>query len=147
MKTIRVKFEHVHLSSQESKLLGMVMAESTEMSHTQAQRVSAAGHTFDANQFMRRVAAFMGGDVMDWDKVGRVAARRLRRTPTVDFLLGPLAVQVKQRTRSAPLRLNKAGKVTHLKRLDEKEREEIKDETTINVQKVPSEEGACLNQC
>jgi len=48
------------LKGAESKLLGTVVTMSSELSHIQAQRVSSSGKTFDSQQFMRRVAAFMG---------------------------------------------------------------------------------------
>lgn len=87
---------------------------------TRTRRVGA--DAFDMDDYLHRVAQYMGGHVVsgsdqrraaqdvaaeavatgdrelwDWEKLGRVAAQHTRRAPIPDFLLGPLHVVPKHR--------------------------------------------------
>src|SRR5271170_7611782 len=65
---------------------------------------------FNLDEYVSKLVSFMGGqhytaatqhtdrgETMDWAAIGRVAMRISRRPPTIDFMLGPLAVEKKER--------------------------------------------------
>lgn len=65
---------------------------------------------FNIDEYVNKIVTFMGGrhyrhgtqdpdreDSMDWSAIGRVAMRISRRPPTMDFMLGPLAAEKKER--------------------------------------------------
>ena len=90
----------------DSKLL----ATTAELAKLKARNMSLGDAAFSIDEYVGKVVSFMGGqhytdatsnadrgDTMDWAAIGRVAMRISRRPPTIDFMLGPLAVEKKER--------------------------------------------------
>jgi non-structural maintenance of chromosomes element 4 len=90
----------------DSKLL----VTTSELAKTKARNMSLGDAAFNIDEYVSKLVSFMGGqhytqatqnvdrgDTMDWAAIGRVAMRISRRPPTIDFMLGPLSVEKKER--------------------------------------------------
>ncbi|RKO83754.1 Nse4 C-terminal-domain-containing protein [Blyttiomyces helicus] len=95
-------------NTQDAALDSRLLVTTADIAFQRARRMKVDGAAFDINDFASKVMAKLnasdgdgrgadGDGVLDWDAVGRIAARRLRRSVVCDFMLGPLAVQHKKR--------------------------------------------------
>jgi hypothetical protein len=90
----------------DSKLL----VNTSELAKFKARNMNLGDAAFNIDEYVGKVVSLMGGqhysentqnadrgDTMDWAAIGRVAMRISRRPPTIDFMLGPLAAEKKER--------------------------------------------------
>ena len=71
--------------------------------------MSLGDAAFNVDEYVAKLVSYMGGrhnigrdakdrdDAMDWSRLGRVASGICHRPPTIDFMLGPLSVEKKER--------------------------------------------------
>ncbi|KAI3628204.1 hypothetical protein CBS14141_002205 [Malassezia furfur] len=137
---------------------------------TRTRRIGA--DAFDMDDYMHRVAQFIGGHVVsgrrnargdddalasgdtelwDWDKLGSVAAQYTRRAPIPEFLLGPLQVVPKHRKAARTTRLEADAEQAAPQQLDARDITQSENETSRMVldiasrlEAVSGEEGVCL---
>jgi hypothetical protein len=99
----------------ESVLDTKTLASMSEMGARMAKKMKLNADAFDTHELMSRLARFLGGQAAPlrpanddsddeedleqwkWDKLGRTASAVSRRAVTLDFMLGPLETQPKQR--------------------------------------------------
>ncbi|KAG0377985.1 nuclear protein [Mortierella sp. AD032] len=126
-----------HEATLDAKLL--VMSADLGVQKSKQLRMGQGG--FDENEYITRLINKLGGyeidndqQAMDWTKVGKIAMRWSRKVPTMDFMLGPVAVEHKTRTMSQRTRVVRDPKA--MKKPQELREEDIarqENETTKNV--------------
>lgn len=135
---------------------------------TRTRRVGA--DAFDMDDYMHRVAQFIGGhavsgrrrgeddafvsadmELWDWEKLGSVAAQYTRRVPVPDFMLGPLQVMPKHRKAARTTRLDVGAEHSAPQQLAPSDIEQSENETSrmvldiaTRLEAVSGEEGICL---
>lgn len=135
---------------------------------TRTRRVGA--DAFDMDDYLHRVAQFIGGHVVsgrrtrdedalasgdtelwDWDKLGAVAAQYTRRAPIPEFMLGPLQVVPKHRKAARTARLDTDAEHVAPQQLAASDITQSENETSRMVLDIASrleeasgEEGICL---
>jgi len=93
-----------------ANLDSFLLVKTSELAKTKAANMSLGDAAFNIDDYVGKIISFMGGqhysettrevdrgDTMDWAAIGRVAMRISRRPPTIDFMLGPLAAEKKER--------------------------------------------------
>ncbi|KAI0797808.1 Nse4 C-terminal-domain-containing protein [Abortiporus biennis] len=132
-----------------------LLLKASEASAQKARAMKSGTGSFDIDDFVAKLVMFMGGapninlheddddeDVMEpddntplkWEKIGRKALAKSHRVPAIDFMLGPLSIEQKQRVAGKRQRLE-------VNKADEKKPQEItedditrsENETTKNV--------------
>eukprot|EP00112_Aurelia_sp_Birch-Aquarium-sp1_P005800 Seg1658.10 transcript_id=Seg1658.10/GoldUCD/mRNA.D3Y31 product="Non-structural maintenance of chromosomes element 4 A" protein_id=Seg1658.10/GoldUCD/D3Y31 len=113
-ETIFDNVRHTREAVLDSSLLLSV----TNLGSEQARQLQTDFVTFDADEFADKLVEFMAPkrlqnlqqgneeedeetkrrklDSLDWKKLGKECAKYFRRAPTVDFMLGPLVIEVPQ---------------------------------------------------
>ncbi|KAJ3081952.1 nuclear protein [Quaeritorhiza haematococci] len=100
-------------TTQEGTLDSKLLVQVAELGSKKAQNMRFDANCFDIDDFVRKAKGMMavgpvnvaededeerqGDRSLDWFALGNVAAKYLLRVPTLDFLLGPLAVEPKVR--------------------------------------------------
>jgi len=134
---------------QEATLDSQFLLLSSDIGALKARAMKADVGGFDVDDFITKLALFMGGrrakgddldddggaDILDWAKIGRKALGRSRKVPGLNFMLGPLAIEQKKRVvvKRARLEKNKEDEVRP-QELNEKDIQKSENETTKNVQ-------------
>lgn len=91
----------------DSKLL----VTTSDLAKHKARNMDFGDAAFNVDDYVTKLVTFMGGrhqvrgqarnradeEDMDWASLGRVAMGICRRPPTMDFLLGPLSVEKKEK--------------------------------------------------
>lgn len=91
----------------DSKLL----VTTSDLAKVKARNMNFGDAAFNIDDYVTKLVTFMGGrhhvrgqarnreddEEMDWTSLGRVALGICRRPPTLDFLLGPLSVEKKEK--------------------------------------------------
>ncbi|KAF9096433.1 nuclear protein [Mortierella sp. AD031] len=126
-----------HEATLDAKLL--VMSADLGVQKSKHLRMGQGG--FDENEYVTRLISKMGGheidndqQTMDWAKVGQIAMRWSRKVPSMDFMLGPMAVEHKTRTMTQRTRVVRDPKA--MRKPQELREEDIarqENETTKNV--------------
>lgn len=120
----------------------------------QAQQLQTHLVTFDSDTFVQKLITFMGGrniaDVsrdddededmpsrsrrppprLDWKKLGQKASVAFRRTPNVDFMLGPLSMEPPRRPTRDTQKKTPQPKPTQLVKPTQLEKVEAREEAT-----------------
>ncbi|EPQ57351.1 hypothetical protein GLOTRDRAFT_38990 [Gloeophyllum trabeum ATCC 11539] len=138
---------------QEATLDSHFLVLASNMGAQKARAMRAGGGAFDAEDFVSKLITFMGGRrlgedqlpgeddedgygdaPLDWDKIGRKALAKSRRVPAMDFMLGPLAIEVKKRNvaKRAKLEKNK-DEERRPQEIHEEDITRSENETTKNV--------------
>ncbi|KAJ7769661.1 Nse4 C-terminal-domain-containing protein [Mycena maculata] len=125
---------------QEATLDSSFFVKTTTINSTKARGLKFGTGSFDVDDLVTRLVAFMGGyrppeDVssdasdieeddspLDWGKIGRRVMAKSRRVPAMGFMLGPLSIEQKQR---AP---NKQRARLEKNKNDERRPQEIREE-------------------
>ncbi|CAG8498434.1 10676_t:CDS:2 [Paraglomus occultum] len=96
------KVKQTHEATLDSRLLVL----SGDLGVQKARLMRVDSNAFDIDDYVAKLVTFMGGrqyddedesPKLDWKALGKVAARYTDRVPTMDFMLGPLSVEQKQR--------------------------------------------------
>ncbi|KAF9911457.1 nuclear protein [Linnemannia zychae] len=126
-----------HEATLDAKLL--VMSADLGVQKSKQLRMGQGG--FDENEYVTRLINRMGGheidndqQTMDWTKVGKIAMKWSRKVPSMDFMLGPVAVEHKTRTIAQRARVVRDPKA--MRKPQELREEDIarqENETTKNV--------------
>ncbi|KAJ7123643.1 Nse4 C-terminal-domain-containing protein [Mycena epipterygia] len=145
-------FEEVK-NTGEAILDSSFLLKTTTINTQKARALKFGTGTFSVDDFVTKLVAFMGGykapqdtsseesDVeeadspLDWERVGRRAMAKSRRVPAMGFMLGPLAIQVKQRApnkRHEKLEKDKKDQ-TRPQEIREEDIARSENETTKNV--------------
>ncbi|KAJ7161159.1 Nse4 C-terminal-domain-containing protein [Mycena filopes] len=148
-------FENVK-DPQEAVLDSSFFVKTSTATTRNARALKFGTGTFNSDDFVTRLIAFMGGykppediasdasDIeedeledapLDWGKVGRRALARSRRVPAMGFMLGPLSLEQKQRTarpKRAKFEKNKNDE-TKPQAIREEDISRSENETTKNV--------------
>ena len=87
-----------------------LLVTTSDLAKTKARNMNLGDAAFNIDEYVGKLVSFMGGqhytnatqnadrgDTMDWAAIGHVAMRISRRPPTIDFMLGPLAAEKKER--------------------------------------------------
>ncbi|KAJ3152025.1 nuclear protein [Geranomyces variabilis] len=95
-----------HEATLDSKLL--IVA--SDIGVQKAHRMRLDGGSFAIDDWIGKLTVKMNGQEgeegddeganLDWHALGKLATRCLSRVPTIDFMLGPLAIEPKQRTQN-----------------------------------------------
>ncbi|KAI9095545.1 Nse4 C-terminal-domain-containing protein [Phlyctochytrium arcticum] len=136
-------------TTHEATLDSRLLVTAAELAVQQAQRMRLDGGSFNIDDWLSKVAGRLtthqpaeqedptdaSANVLNWSEFGDAASTALLRAPTTDFMLGPLAVEVRVRAqakRGARLVVNKEDlrKPQELKEDDFKKQE---NETTTLV--------------
>ncbi|KAJ3040143.1 nuclear protein [Rhizophlyctis rosea] len=104
--------KHVN-TTQEAALDHKTLVDISNAAAKRIKQMRIDGGTFDVDEYLNKVASKMrrqvpvdldedeedvgGRNDLDWFALGRVAGKWLQRAPTMDFLLGPLAVDPKEK--------------------------------------------------
>ncbi|KZV98594.1 hypothetical protein EXIGLDRAFT_727665 [Exidia glandulosa HHB12029] len=147
---------------QEATLDSRIFLNTVSLAGDVAKHNAASSRAFDVDEFVGRLVTFMGGrsagrgrvqdddddeqdedeedprasggEPLAWDKVARRALTMSRRVPAMDFMLGPLAIEVKERVVKKRVAHEK---VTEPERrpqeLKESDIQKSENETTKNV--------------
>ncbi|UZJ53279.1 hypothetical protein CBS101457_002599 [Exobasidium rhododendri] len=75
-------------------------------------------------------------DDWDWESMGRQAAKRTKRASTLDFLLGPLAVEHKKRVIGKRAPMDKSGPIVKPQELNHDDIVKSENETTKMVKSI-----------
>ncbi|CAG8559662.1 7450_t:CDS:2 [Ambispora gerdemannii] len=135
------KVRNTHEAILDSRILVL----SGDLSVQKARRMKVDSNAFDTDDYIAKLVNFMGGEQqtrgeeddghLDWLGLGKVAARHTNRVPSVDFMLGPLSIEQKERVKGkASARIEKDEK--DLKTpisMKERDIERQENETTRNV--------------
>ncbi|KAG8926281.1 nuclear protein [Tulasnella sp. 417] len=108
---------------QEAVLDSRLLSTVSSLSAAKARDLKHDGAAFETDDFIQRLVVFLGkgkadlesvddGDVendniLDWEKLGRLALRRTRRAPGLDFMLGPLNIEQKKKKVGKRAKLDK----------------------------------------
>ncbi|KDQ21921.1 hypothetical protein BOTBODRAFT_123870 [Botryobasidium botryosum FD-172 SS1] len=136
---------------QEATLDSQFLLLSSDIGALKARAMKADVGGFDVDDFITKLALFMGGrrakgddldddggaDILDWAKIGRKALGRSRKVPGLNFMLGPLAIEQKKRVtaKRAKLEKNKEDEVRP-QELNEKDIQRSENETSKNVENI-----------
>ena len=88
-----------------------LLVTTSDLAKIKARNMNLGDAAFNIDEYVSKLVSYMGGrhfrhgtqqdpdreDSMDWAAIGRVAMRISRRPPTLDFMLGPLAGEKKER--------------------------------------------------
>lgn len=95
------------------------MLQNAEMGAAMARAMKHDQDAFDIDNFITELISFMGGTIdgsvedgdadgdLDWNLLGRKCYPFSRRAPALDFMLGPLSIEVKQRKKVVRSKLAK----------------------------------------
>ncbi|KAG9009734.1 nuclear protein [Tulasnella sp. 427] len=111
------------LAPQEAVLDSRLLSTVSALSAAKARDLKHDGAAFETDDFIQRLVTFLGkgkadlesvdeGDlendnILDWEKLGRLALRRSRRAPGLDFMLGPLNIEQKKKKTVKRAKLDK----------------------------------------
>ncbi|THG98480.1 hypothetical protein EW026_g3715 [Hermanssonia centrifuga] len=135
-----------------------------------ARSMKSGGGSFDVDDFVSKLIIFMGGRhsveempeddeyddnddgngaPLDWERIGWKAVAKSHRVPVMDFMLGPLSIEQKQRAVGKRSKLEK-DKGSHKKpqELTEDDITRSENETTKNVanlERILEEQGKPIN--
>ncbi|KAF9545134.1 nuclear protein [Mortierella hygrophila] len=128
----------------EATMDARVLVNAADLGVQKAKQLRMGQGGFDENEYVTRLISKMGGheidneqQAMDWTKVGKIAMKWSRKVPTMDFLLGPMAVEHKTRTMAQRTRVVRDPKA--MRKPQELREEDIarqENETTKNVMQV-----------
>ncbi|CAG8463797.1 6195_t:CDS:2 [Ambispora leptoticha] len=137
------KVRNTHEAILDSRILVL----SADLNVQKARRMKIDNNAFDTDDYIAKLTNFMGEqqtrgedeDVhLDWLGLGKVAARYTNRAPSMDFMLGPLSIEQKERVKGkTPARIEKDEK--DLKTpisMKERDIERQENETTRNVKMI-----------
>ncbi|KAF9926301.1 nuclear protein [Linnemannia zychae] len=126
-----------HEATLDAKLLVI----SAELGVQKSKQLRMGQGGFDENEYVTRLINKMGGhdidndqQAMDWAKIGKLAMKWTRKVPTMDFMLGPMAVEHKTRVVTQRTRVVRDPK--DMRKPQELREEDIarqENETTKNV--------------
>ncbi|KAG0049098.1 nuclear protein [Gryganskiella cystojenkinii] len=129
-----------HEATLDAKLL--VLSADLGMQKAKYLRMGQGG--FDETEYLTKLVNVMGGHEvenddrgLDWAKMGRMAAKWTRKAPTMDFMLGPMAIEHKTRQMKQRTRVVRDPK--DMKKPQELREEDIarqENETTKNVMQI-----------
>ncbi|KAG9299584.1 hypothetical protein G9A89_020755 [Geosiphon pyriformis] len=137
------RVRNTHEATLDSRLLVL----SSDLGVQKARMMKLDHNSFDIDEYIAKVINYnrprkVGGDegqvVVNWSAIGKVAAKFTKRVPTMDFMLGPLSVPQKERTKSKPqIRIEKLQKDLRTPvRMKEVDIERQENETTRNVKMI-----------
>ncbi|ORY92260.1 Nse4 C-terminal-domain-containing protein [Syncephalastrum racemosum] len=129
----------------EATLDSRLLTLAAEIQTQKARNMRLDFQLFSVDEFVTKVASFGSGDLedafeereLDWKKIGMRSATYGKRAHSMDFMLGPLSVEKKQRkiTRSVRLVKNKEDLVQPDK-LEGGDLQQQENETSKNVSKI-----------
>lgn len=135
----------------------------SDMGVVKAKAMKIDGAGFDADDFVAKMVTYIGdragiraqsefspdddeneekdgdgnGSMLDWKKVGILSTRRSRQAPAIDFMLGPLSSEMKQRKKTTRARFEKTKEVERApQQLTEEDIQRSENETTKNVKMI-----------
>ncbi|KAJ7045639.1 Nse4 C-terminal-domain-containing protein [Mycena alexandri] len=125
---------------QEATLDSAFLLMASNMGAQKARAMKSGSGSFDIDDFVSRLVAFMGGAKqlnvddesdgeeaeasgapLEWDRIGRKALAKSRRVPAMGFMLGPLSIEQKKRNVTKRVKFEKD-------KADERKPQEIKEE-------------------
>ncbi|TFL04824.1 Nse4 C-terminal-domain-containing protein [Pterulicium gracile] len=138
---------------QEATLDSAVLLHASAISSEKARSMKSSSGAFDVDDFISRLINFMGGNKsmdselpdesdasedggmpLDWERLGRKALAKSRRVPTMDFMLGPLSIEVKKRAITKRARQEKnTGEASKPQEIREEDIARSENETSNNV--------------
>ncbi|KAF8322278.1 Nse4-domain-containing protein [Clavulina sp. PMI_390] len=106
--------------AQEATLDSKAISNIAEMAALKTRNLKHSAGGFDVEDFIAKLASFMGGSdpnaargvdddeddmddrggVLNWERFGRMALKHSRRVTGVNFMLGPLGIEAKQRAQT-----------------------------------------------
>lgn len=108
---------------QEATLDSKVMLQNAEMGAAMARAMKHDASSFDVDEYIAELVSYMGGSAGDeredadeliddtqqlnWRKIGTRAYLYSHKAPAMDFMLGPLAIEAKERKKTTRARLQK----------------------------------------
>ncbi|TPX62091.1 hypothetical protein PhCBS80983_g00718 [Powellomyces hirtus] len=151
-------------TTHEATLDSKVLVAAADLGVQKAQRMRLDGGSFNIDDWMGKLVVRMngqaaeesneddaddGGPALDWHALGKVATRCLARVPTIDFMLGPLAIEPKLRNANrkvAKLVKNKED-LQKPQQLKESDFEKQENETTGLVMQIAARlhEVGCMS--
>ncbi|CAG8776236.1 29609_t:CDS:2, partial [Racocetra persica] len=136
------KVKNTHEATLDSRLLVLT----SDLGVQKARRMKLDNNAFDVDAYISKLITFMGGRQVDddndepdlnWSAVGELASHHTLRVPTMEFILGPLSVEQKERVRGVRQTLSKnKNDLVMPKQLEEKDIERQENETTKNVRNI-----------
>ncbi|RHZ44827.1 hypothetical protein Glove_709g6 [Diversispora epigaea] len=136
------KVKNTHEATLDSSLL----VKTSILGVQKARRMKLDSNAFDVDDYISKLITLMGGrqidddeedPVLNWKLVGDIASRCTFRVPTMEFMLGPLSIEQKERRFGIRKALEKNKKdMTMPTQLGEKDIERQENETTRNVKMI-----------
>ncbi|KAJ6499179.1 Nse4 C-terminal-domain-containing protein [Mycena sanguinolenta] len=136
---------------QEATLDSAFLLMASNMGAQKARAMKSGSGSFDIDDFVSKLVAFMGGakqldddsdgeeaedhrGPLEWDRIGRRALAKSRRVPAMGFMLGPLSIEQKKRniTKRAKFEKDKAD-MRAPQEIKEEDIARAENETTKNV--------------
>ncbi|GJJ12606.1 hypothetical protein Clacol_006849 [Clathrus columnatus] len=133
----------------------------SDMGAAKAKAMKNDGGGFDVDDFVAKLVTFMGGrtvgtrarndedfvvdddddddddsngDMLNWERIGRLAMSKTRKVPVIGFMLGPLSAEQKQRKKVTRVKFEKSKEVERApQQLTEEDIQRSENETTKNV--------------
>ncbi|RIB07493.1 Nse4 C-terminal-domain-containing protein [Gigaspora rosea] len=136
------KVKNTHEATLDSRLLVLT----SDLGVQKARRMKLDNNAFDVDAYISKLITFMGGRQvddddeepdLDWNAIGELASHHTLRVPTMEFILGPLSVEQKERVRGIRQTVAKnKNDMVMPKQLEEKDIERQENETTKNVRNI-----------
>ncbi|CAG8441781.1 6477_t:CDS:10 [Ambispora leptoticha] len=138
------KVRNTHEAILDSRILVL----SADLSVQKARRMKIDSNAFDTDDYVGKLVNFMGGSQphleeeddapLDWLGLGKVAARFTTRVPSMAYMLGPLSIEQKERTKGkSQVRIEKNEKDLRTPiSMKEQDIERQENETTRNVKMI-----------
>ncbi|KAL1917512.1 uncharacterized protein VTP21DRAFT_3905 [Calcarisporiella thermophila] len=136
------KVKNTHEAALDSKVLML----SSQLGQQRAQNILFGYGLFQPETFVEKLITTMGGrqvraqsahthqHICDWRTIGSIATKYVQRAPAMDFILGPLSVEHKDRKTSRTVRQEKnKADLVRPEELKEGDIERVENETTRNV--------------
>ena len=86
---------------QEATLDSRVLLSAAGLAQSKAKNIKKGKEVFNVDEFVAKIAAFLGEDNHNKAELGKICTRYIRRPPLCDFMLGPLQLEKKERTQKA----------------------------------------------
>lgn len=124
---------------QEATLDSKFLLSAAELAQIKARNIKRGKEVFNIDEYFGKLASFMGNTAtqtgaLDLLSVGRLATRYMMRPPTMDFMLGPLSIEKKDRsTKAREQRRRSKGLLTRPEELKEEDIPAQNNTTTKNT--------------
>ncbi|KIJ49348.1 hypothetical protein M422DRAFT_224972 [Sphaerobolus stellatus SS14] len=164
LKQLNTIFERVKDTS-EAVLDSKNLMNLSDMAAQKAKLMKSDAGTFDVDDFISKLVTYMGGrrggiqdrdrsesldqddeeeldladgsGMLDWGKIGRLSLGKSHRVPVIDFMLGPLSTEQKQRKKITRAKFDKGKEPERApQELNEADIMRNENETTRNVTKI-----------